>query len=244
MSETLYQRMNPVAVLFGSSVRPFTFSTCWENKWIPQPYFDDNLSICSIMQSSVPWGRSRNGDTTTICKQASICLSVSYAGLSDRKASRKFRYSEEYPKHQPKIRVHDEVLVSTETVKAHWEDQQKSVEENRKPDWKPNRSFQILGRSPRGTGDCIGQYNPQEQAYNPKLDDQLAIAAFHTNIHRRSMHNMNYVLHPQGSGSNSIAIRPAWIVKRRDEIMQWIFSGSKTELTLRTVRGKGFGVDR
>src|SRR6266436_6544804 len=76
MSETLYQRMNPVAVLFGSSMgSPLTSSTCWENKWIPQPYFDDSLSICSMMQRSVPWRRSRNGETTTICKQAPVCLS-------------------------------------------------------------------------------------------------------------------------------------------------------------------------
>src|SRR5256885_9973031 len=78
MSVTLCQRMNPVSVLFGSSVRrPFTFSTRWENKWIPQPYVVDSLSICSMMQSSVPWRRSRNGDTTTICKHASVCLSFS-----------------------------------------------------------------------------------------------------------------------------------------------------------------------
>src|SRR6266480_93480 len=158
MSETLYQRMNPVAVLFGSSVRrSFTFSTCCENKWIPQPYFDDSLSICSMMQSSVPWRRSRNGDTTTICKQAPVCLSVSRGCLRDRKISRKFRNSEQYPKHQPKIGIHDEVLVSNETVKAHWEDQQKGVEENSKPDGKPRRSFQIFGGSPRGTSNCIGQ---------------------------------------------------------------------------------------
>src|SRR6266480_480094 len=100
MSETLYQRMNPVEVLFGSSVRrPFTFSTYWENKWIPQPYFDDSLSICSMMQSSVPWQRSKNGETTTICTQAPACLSVSRCSLRDRKISRKFRYSEENSKH-------------------------------------------------------------------------------------------------------------------------------------------------
>src|SRR5882762_718481 len=115
--------MNPVAELLGTSVRrPSMFSTCWENKWISQPHFDDSLSICSMMQRSVPWRRSRNGDTTTICKQASVCLSVLYAGLRDRRISPKFRYSEENAKHQPKIRIHDEILVSNETVKAHWED--------------------------------------------------------------------------------------------------------------------------
>ena len=158
MSETLYQRINPVAVLFGSSVRrPFTFSTCWENKWIPQPYFDDSLSICSMMQRSVPWRRSRNGETTTIRKQAPVCLSVSRGCLRDRKISWKFRNSEQYAKQQPKIGVHDEVLVSNETVEAHGDHQQKGVPENRKPDRKPHRSFQILGGLPRGMGDCIGQ---------------------------------------------------------------------------------------
>src|SRR3989454_560070 len=148
MSETLYQRMNPVAVCVGSSVRRlFTFSTCWENKWTPQPYVVDSLSICSMMQSSVPWRRSRNGDTTTICKQASVCLSFSRGCLRDRKISWKFRNSEQHAKHEPKIGVHDEVLVSNETVEAQWEDQQKGVPENRKPDWKPHRSFQILGGS-------------------------------------------------------------------------------------------------
>src|SRR6266513_218409 len=117
MAGTLYQRMNPVPVLSGSSVRtPFTSSTRWENKWILQPYFDDSLSICSMMQRSVPWRRSKNGDTTTICKQAPICLSISRGCLRDRKISRKFRNSEQYPKHQPKIGIHDEVLVSNETV--------------------------------------------------------------------------------------------------------------------------------
>ena len=158
MSETLYQRMNPVVVLFGSSMsRPFTSSTCWENKWTPQPYFGDGLSICSMMQRSVPWRRSRNGETTTIRKQAPVCLLVSRGCLRDRKISWKFRNSEQYAKHQPKIGVHDEVLVSNETVEAYWEDQQKDEPENRKPDWKPHRSFQILGGSPGGTGDCIGQ---------------------------------------------------------------------------------------
>src|ERR1700682_715934 len=237
MSETLYQRMNPAAVLFGSSVRrPFTFSTRLVNKWIPQPYVVDSLSICSMMQSSVPWRRSRNGDTTTICKQASVCLSLPRGCLRDRKISWKFRNSEQHAKHQPKIGVPDEVLVRNETVKAQWEAQQKGVPENRKPDWKPHRSFQFLGGLPRGMGDCIGQYNPQEQAYNPKLDHQLAIAVFHTNIHRRSMHKASYVLHPQGSGPNSIAVRPTWIVKRCDEILQGIVLGSKTELALGTER--------
>src|SRR6266480_2376004 len=157
-----------------------------------------------MIQRSVPWRRSRNGETTAICKQASVWLSVSGGCLRDTKIPWKFRNSEEYPKHQPKIGVHDEVLVSNETVKAHWEDQQKGVPENRKPDWKPHRSFQILGRSPRGTGDYIGQENPQKKAYNSKFDDQLAIAVFHANIHRHSMHNARYVLHAQGSGSDSI----------------------------------------
>src|ERR1700731_90107 len=158
MSETLYQRMNPVAVLVGSSVRRlFTSSTCWENKWIPQPYFDDILSICSMMQSSVPWRRSRNGDTTTICKLNSVCLSVSHCCLRDSKISWKFRDSEQYPKHQPQIGVHDEVLVGNETVEAHWDEQQKGIKENRKPNWKPHCSFQILRGSPCGTRDCIGQ---------------------------------------------------------------------------------------
>src|SRR5882672_869552 len=58
------------------------------------------------------------------------------------------------------------------------------------------------------------------------------------------MHNASYVLHAQGSGSNSIAIRPAWIVKRCDEILQGIVPGSKTELAFGTGRGKSFGVDR
>src|SRR6266446_3151821 len=178
-----------------------------------------------MMQSSVPWRRSRNGDTTTICKQASVWLSFSRGCLRDRKISWKFRNPEQNAKHQPKIGVQDEVLVSNETVKTHWEDQQEGEPENRKPNWKPHRSFQILGGLPRGTGDFIGKQNPQEQAYNPKLDHQLAIAAFHTNVHRRNMHNAGYVLHAQGSGSNSIAIRPAWIVKRCDEILQWIAPG-------------------
>src|SRR5204863_1013871 len=209
MSETLYQRMNPVAVLVGSSVRRlFTFSTCWENKWIPQPYFVDSLSICSMMQSSVPCRRSRNGDTTTICKQASVCLSFSRGCLRDRKISWEFRNPEQNAKHQPKIGVQDEVLVSNETVEAHWEDQQKGVPENRKPNWKPHRSFQIPCGLPCGTGDFIGQENPQKKAYNSKFDDQLAIAVFHANIHRHSMHNARYVLHAQGSGSDSITIRP------------------------------------
>src|SRR5207249_4478474 len=149
MSGTLYQRMNPVSALFGSSVRrPFTFSMCWENKWIPQPYFDDSLSICSMMQRSVPWLRSRNGDTTTICKQAPVCLSCPRGRLRDGTISWKFRNSEQYPKHQPKIGVHDEVLVSNETVKAHWEDQEEGIQENRKPNWKPHRSLQIFGGPP------------------------------------------------------------------------------------------------
>ena len=123
MSKTPYQRMNPFAVLFGSSVtRPFTFSTRWENKWIPQPYRDESLSICSMMQSSVPWRRSRNGDTTTICKQTSVCLRSSRVCLRDRTIYWKFRKSEQNAKHQPEIAIHDEVLVSNETIKAHWKD--------------------------------------------------------------------------------------------------------------------------
>src|SRR5436853_7421655 len=103
MSETLYQRMNPVFVLFGSSVRrPFTFSTCWENKWIPQSYFDDSLSICSMIHRSVPWLRSRNCDTTTICNLASICLSDSYAGFSDMNIFWKFLYWEDNEHHHIK----------------------------------------------------------------------------------------------------------------------------------------------
>ena len=158
MSETLCQQMKPVAELLGASVRrPLMFSTCWENRWIRQLYFDESLSICSMMQSSVPWRRSRNGDTTTICKRASVGLSPSRGCLRERKIFWKFRNSEQNAKHQPKIGVHDEVLVGNEAVEAHWEEQHKSIKENRKPNWKPHRSFQILGGSPRGTGDCIGQ---------------------------------------------------------------------------------------
>src|SRR3984893_8981593 len=156
MSETLYQRMNPVAVFVGSSVRRlFTLSTRWENKWIRQPYFDDNLSICSMMQSSVPWRRSRNGETTTICKQASVCLSFSHGCLRDGPISRKFRYPEQNAKHQPKIGVNDEVLVSNKTIITRRENQQKGIPEDRKPNRKPHRPFQILSGSPRGTRDCI-----------------------------------------------------------------------------------------
>src|SRR5882762_2786620 len=158
MSETLCQQMNPVAELLGVSVRrPLMFSTCWENKWIPQPYVVDSLSICSMMQSSVPWRRSRDGDTTTICKQVSVCLSFSRGCLRNRKISWKFRDSEQHAKHEPKIGVQNEVLVSNETVKAQWEDQQKGVPENRKPNWKPHRSFQILCGLPSRMGDFIGQ---------------------------------------------------------------------------------------
>ena len=158
MSETLYQRMNPVAVHFVfSERRPFTFSTRWENKWIRQPYFDDSLSTCSMTQRSVPWRRSRNGETTTICKQAPVCLSVSRGCLRDRKISWKFRHSEENPKYQPKIGVNDEVLVSNETIKGYWEDQQKGIQEDCETNRKPHCSFQILGGSPRGTSDCVGQ---------------------------------------------------------------------------------------
>src|SRR6266403_705585 len=158
MSGTLCQQMKPVSELLGVSVRrPLMYSTCWENRCIPQPYVVDSLSICSMMQSSVPWRRSRNGDTTTICKQASVCLSFSHGCLRYRKISWKFRNPEQHAKHQPKIGVHHEVLVSNETVKAQWEDQQKGVPENRKPNWKPHRSFQILGGLPRGMGDFIGQ---------------------------------------------------------------------------------------
>src|SRR5438552_2858001 len=88
-----------------------------------------------MMQSSVPWRRSRNGDTTTICKQVSVCASFSRGCLRDRKISWKLRNSEQHAKHEPKIGVQDEVLVSNETEKAQWEDQQKGVPENRKPDW-------------------------------------------------------------------------------------------------------------
>src|SRR6267142_736036 len=158
MSETLCQQTNPVAELLGVSVRrPSMFSTRWENRCIPQPYVVDSLSICSMMQSSLPWRRSRNGDTTTICKQASVCVSFSRGCLRDREISWKFRNPEQNAKHQPKIGVHDEVLVSNETVEAHGDHQQKGIPENRKPDRKPNRSFQILGGLPRGTGDYIGQ---------------------------------------------------------------------------------------
>src|ERR1700682_609205 len=158
MSETLYQRMNPVAVHFGFSVRrPFTFSTRWENKWICQPYFDESRSICSMMQRSVPWRRSRNGETTTICKQASVYLPFSQGCLCDTTISWKFRNSEQNAEYQPKIGVNDEVLVSNETIIAHWENHQKGIPEDRKPNRKPHRSSQILGCSPRGTSDCIGQ---------------------------------------------------------------------------------------
>src|SRR6266403_2298445 len=157
MSETLYQRMKLVAVHFVfSERRPFTFSTRWENKWIRQPYFDDSLSTCSMTQRSVPWRRSRNGETTTICKQAPVCLSFSRGSLRDTTISWKLRYSEQNAKHQPKIGVNDEILVSNKTIITRWENQQKGIPEDRKPNQKPHRSFQILSGSPRGTGDCIG----------------------------------------------------------------------------------------
>src|ERR1700730_8927198 len=156
MSKTLCHRMNPLAVLFGSPVTiPSTFSTRWANKWIPQTYCDESLSICSMMQSSVPWRRSRNGETTTICKQASVCLSFSHGCLRDGPISRKFRYPEQNAKHQPKIGVNDEVLVSNKTIITRRENQQKGIPEDRKPNRKPHRPFQILSGSPRGTRDCI-----------------------------------------------------------------------------------------
>src|ERR1700739_4071710 len=124
MSKTLYHRINPLSTPFGSSVtRPFTFSTRGKNKWIPQPYRDESLSICSTMQSSVPWRRSRKGDTTTICKQVSVCLWSSPGFLNERNIFWKFRNSEQNAKHQPKIAIQDEVLVSSEAIKAHWKDQ-------------------------------------------------------------------------------------------------------------------------
>src|SRR6266480_4540991 len=71
----------------------------------------------------------------------------------------------------------------------------------------------------------------------PFLSDSLLLAT-------RNAHNASDVLHPQGSGSSSIAVRPAGIVKRCDEILQGIVPGSKTELTFGTGRGKSFGIDR
>src|SRR5437660_2816980 len=58
------------------------------------------------------------------------------------------------------------------------------------------------------------------------------------------MHNARYVLHAQRRGSSSITVWPTWIVKRCDEILQRIAPRSETELTLRAVRRKSFGVDR
>src|SRR5689334_12113537 len=58
------------------------------------------------------------------------------------------------------------------------------------------------------------------------------------------MHNASHVLDTQGRGSNSIAVRPTWIIERCDEILQGIVPRSKTKLTCRTERGKSFGVDR
>jgi len=119
MSETLYQRMNPVAVLVGSSVRRlFTFSTAGKTNGSPSRTSSTAFRSVSMMQSSVPWRRSRNGDTTTICKQASVCLSFSHGCLRYRKISWKFRNPEQHAKHQPKIGVHHEVLVSNENRKS------------------------------------------------------------------------------------------------------------------------------
>src|SRR5258708_7703261 len=84
-----------------------------------------------------------------------LCLWSSRGCLRDRKISWKFRKSEQNAKHQPKVAIQDEVLVSNETIKAHWKGQQKGEPENRKTDRKPHRSFQILGGLPRRTCDYV-----------------------------------------------------------------------------------------
>jgi len=51
MSETLYQRMNPVAVFVGSSVRRLLRFQRAGKQMDPQPYVVDSLSICSMIKA-------------------------------------------------------------------------------------------------------------------------------------------------------------------------------------------------
>src|SRR5215471_5766203 len=176
--------------------------------------------------------------------RASVCLRVLHCCLPGLKIDWKFRKSEQNAKQYPKISVHDEVLVNSEAVKAHWEEQQKGVPENRKCEWKPHRSLQLLGSSPCGKSDRRGHENPQKEAYNPKLDHELAIPILDPNIHWLSMHNASYVLTPQRSGPDSVTVRPTGIVKRCNEILEGIVPRSITKFNCRTVRGKSFDVDR
>src|SRR5437879_3962199 len=81
-----------------------------------QPFdlFDD--AKLSTMHTIQKWRHDNN-----LQAGPPFCSSVSNRRLRDLKISWKLRNPEQNAKHQPKIGVHDEVLVGHVTVEAHWE---------------------------------------------------------------------------------------------------------------------------
>src|SRR5260370_29578139 len=93
-----------------------------------------------MIQSSVPWYRSKNGEIT---KRRNSTLPLSHLSLSDLYCFREQLKSIENAEQEPEIGVQDKVLVRTGTGKHHRESEDYGIHADRKCQWKPGLTTEL-----------------------------------------------------------------------------------------------------
>src|SRR5690349_6797119 len=116
---------------------------------ISQSDFRRKCSTCSTMHRSVPCCRSRKGETTAMRNSSLPGLGRKVCrGFHVHRFLREIRQPEQYAQQNPKISVHDIVLVIDEGDVAHRYKQGERIPENNETQWKPGSPAQTPGHSP------------------------------------------------------------------------------------------------
>src|SRR5262249_52038794 len=97
--------------------------------------------------------------------------------------------------------------------------------------------------TPRADQNRTGHHQPQEQADNSHLDDDIAEPALDAACRRRHMQDSRDVLSTKRHHADSITVWPARVRERGHEIGQWIVAGAMNDFAGWEPRIERFGID-
>src|SRR5579885_2888920 len=144
---------------------------------------------------------------------------------------------------QPKVGVHNEILIRLHAGESHGEKQQERIPKNAKSYGEKWRAPELYDDTPCAD-QCSRSHNePEKQSDNAHFKHDCAVATFNTHSQRSDMEYSRNILCASTGCPYAVTIRPAREIKGSQEIPKGIVPGSGGKFAVRPAGRKRFIVE-
>src|SRR5437762_1868982 len=193
-------------------------------------------SSSSARERSVPWRRSTKGETTARRTSTRPRLLKGLLKLSARRRGCKLRrdskggQAKQDAQEQPQIGVRYKILVGLHPGIGNGNQQNSRVPKNHEANGKPGRAPESLHDAPRREDDRKGHHQPKEEAADAHFHHERSESALDADDRRLGMEESCDVLRAKRRGADTVAIRPAFVTERAQEISDRVIPGAILQL--------------